>query len=106
MPPGEPLALFPNSMGEASVRFTPPAQSGPRAGTVRVGIRVAAVSTPHDAKVEEFDLSIATVASGHTARRVQRQRRIGRLVGLQHDRYRLPELHLTRGRLGRRRAHA
>ena len=60
-PPGEPLALFPDSMGEASVRFTPPAQSGPRAGTVRVGIRVAAVSSPHDAKVEEFDLSIATV---------------------------------------------
>ena len=57
-PPAEPVRLFPDSSGEAVVKLEPPAHSGPKAGTVRVGIRVKAVSAGATS-VEEFDLGIA-----------------------------------------------
>jgi hypothetical protein len=57
-PPAEPMALFPGASGVASVTFTTPAHGGPRAGIVRVGVRVVAVSAAGGAAVEEFDLVI------------------------------------------------
>jgi Tachylectin len=61
--PAEPLALFPDASGEAVIKFNPPAEAGPRAGTIRVGVRVAAVSSAGGGTVEEFDLTLAPMVA-------------------------------------------
>jgi hypothetical protein len=60
-PPAELVRLFPGESATVAVKFTIPNRGGPRAGTLRVGVRAADVSTQH-ATVEEFDLQIASMA--------------------------------------------
>jgi hypothetical protein len=58
-PPAEPVRLFPDETGKATVTFTIPKRGSPPAGKVAVGIRVADVTTPAVGTVEEFDLEIS-----------------------------------------------
>jgi len=73
------LSLFPGAEGNATIVFSPPRASTPRAGTFAYGVRVRPAADPQGSTVEEGHVSVTpfTVATAEIAPQTSRGSRRG-----------------------------